>query len=127
MMRARPVVEHVLNKLESRDTDGIERLMIRTAGVTHGDAADPEVRERRNPLLEAGGDRGILLQIDSANLAGAIINVEVSGDLCLVCFDHGRPCRLAQEVRQLHLLGSLLQGHISEMLLYVSIGPKLAL
>ena len=52
--------------------------MIGAAGVAIADRRDAKVRERRNPLLEDGTDRVVLLRVDAAHLARAVIEVVVS-------------------------------------------------
>ena len=46
------VIERVLDELEARQSDRIERLVIRAAGVANGDRAGGKVLDRGEPLLE---------------------------------------------------------------------------
>src|ERR1035437_10160070 len=55
MMRAGLVLDGILDELESRNTDGVEDW----------------------------GDGFVFLQVDAADLAAAVVHVEISGDLCL--------------------------------------------
>ncbi len=78
------VVERVLDELEAGDADRVEREMVGAAGIAQGDGGDAEVVEGLDPLGEDGRDEGVLLEIDAANLARSVIEVEVGGDLALL-------------------------------------------
>lgn len=81
---ARFVVERVLDELEARDADRVEGEVVGAAGVLHADGGDAEVFQRRDPLLEDGADRRVLLQVGAADLARSVIEVEVAGDEALL-------------------------------------------
>src|ERR1700719_974974 len=125
-MRSRSVIQHVLNELEARNADGIKRLVIGAAGISHRDRADAQVAKWCNPLLENLSDRRILLQVDPADFSRAVVDVEVSRNLRLLRLDDNRSSRLAQKIRQLHLIGSLRQRHVPEMLFYIAVRTKLS-
>ena len=55
----------------------IEGQVIGAAGVAVADRRHAEVLQRRNPLREDGRDRQVLLRVDAANLAGAVVEVVV--------------------------------------------------
>ena len=59
----------------------------------------------RDPLREDRRHGGVALRIDAADLARAVIHVEVGGDQLLLRLDFERPGGPAQEFRQLHLVG----------------------
>src|SRR5258708_9612699 len=101
MMRPRSVIQHVLNKLKARNAHGMKGLMIRAAGISHGDRADSKVAQWRNPLLENRSDRRILLKIDAADLSSPVVHIEISGKLRLFRLDHNGSSRFAQKIGQL--------------------------
>ena len=73
----------ILDELESGDADGIEGEMVSAAGVAHGESGHAEIFERTHPGFEDGGNGLVLLQVDAANLSGAVVDVEVGGDSSL--------------------------------------------
>ena len=77
VMGAALVVEIVLDELETGNADRIEAQVIGAAGVAHRDGGDAEVLQRRDPLRKDGRDRRVALEIDAANLARAVVDVEV--------------------------------------------------
>ena len=54
-------LKFILDELEARDADTVERLMIGAAGVAHGQGADAQVFERLHPLGEDARDAGVFL------------------------------------------------------------------
>ena len=56
VMGARSVIEHVLNKLESRHSDRIERFVIGAARISHRQRAHTQVLQWRDPLLKDRSD-----------------------------------------------------------------------
>jgi hypothetical protein len=78
------VVEWVLDELEAGDADRVEGEMVGAAGVAQGDGGDAEVFQGLDPLGEDGRDEGVLLEIDAADFARSVIEVEVGGDLALL-------------------------------------------
>ena len=79
-MRARVVLDRILNELEAGQPDRVERLVIRAAGVADRQRRHAEVVERLHPLLEDRRDGLVALQVDAANRAGAVVDVEVAGE-----------------------------------------------
>ena len=126
VVRARAVIERVLDKLESRNADCVERFVIGASGIAHGQRVDAKVVERLNPLREDRRDGRILLQVNAADFSCAVVHVEVAGDLLLIGFGLHRAGRFAYPLRQLELVGSGGQRHIAEMLLDVTVGTELA-
>src|SRR5215472_16854743 len=120
-MRARSVIERILNELEAGNPDRVERLVIGAARVSHGNRADSQIREGSDPLLEDGSDGRVLLQVDAANFSRPVVDVEVSGNLLLLGFQLDRSRRLSQEIRQLELIGGGRQRHEAKMLLHVAV------
>ena len=84
------VVERVLDELEAGDADRVEGEMVGAAGVAQGEGGDAEVVEGLDPLGEDGRDEGVLLEIDAADFARSVIEVEVGGDLALLGLEFER-------------------------------------
>ncbi len=72
----------------------VEGFVIGAAGVAHGEGGDAQVLQRLNPLLEDRRDGGITLQVDAANLAAAVVEVEVAGNLLRSGFSSTGPAGL---------------------------------
>ncbi len=83
-MGAAFVIHRVLNELETRDARGIERLMVRAAGIAHGKRIHAQVAKRLHPRCKDRLDPGVLLHVNAANLAGAVVHIEIDRDLCLL-------------------------------------------
>ena len=58
--------------------------MIRSAGIRKRKRLSTQVAERRQPLAEQRSDSIIPLQIDAANLACAVIEIEIAGQLVVL-------------------------------------------
>ena len=84
MVRDAAIIERVLNELEPRQTDGIQRQMVRAAGVLDGDGGRTLVAEGRQPGFKQRAHRIVPLQVDAANLAAAVIQIEVARELGVV-------------------------------------------
>ena len=65
-MRARLIVQRILDELEARNADAIERLVIGAAGIAQRQRGHAEVLQRLDPLREDRRDRCIALQIYAA-------------------------------------------------------------
>jgi len=78
------VVQHVLDKPGAVDADGIEAEVIRAALVAVGDGGYAQVSQRDDPLGKNGCDGRVALCVYAANLARAVINVEVPRDELLL-------------------------------------------
>src|SRR5579859_2203761 len=98
------IVERILNELEAGQADGVERKMIGAAGVAHGERRDAEILERRNPLPEDRLLCGIALEIDPADLSGAVVDIEVRIERLPLRLGFDGTGGLADELRQLHRL-----------------------
>ena len=90
-MGAAFVIHRVLNELEAGDARGIERLMVGAAGIAHGKRIHAKITKRLHPRFKDRLDPGILLHVNAANLAGAVIHVEIDRDLCLLRLSRHRP------------------------------------
>ena len=78
----RAVVQRVLDELEARQADGVERQVIGAAGIADRHAwSTPRSLERREPRFEDRPHRVVALQVDAADLAAAVVEVEVAGEL----------------------------------------------
>jgi hypothetical protein len=78
MRAARIVIQRILNKLKTRNPDRIEGQVIGSSRVAHGERGDAEVLQRRDPLRKNRFYRGILLQVDAAQLSPTIVKSRVS-------------------------------------------------
>jgi hypothetical protein len=58
--------------------------VIGAAGVSVGNGGHAQVLQRSNPLRKDGRDGRVALSVDAAYLAGAVIDVEVTGDELLL-------------------------------------------
>src|SRR4051812_36751804 len=81
MMRARVVIERVLDELESGQADLVEWEVIGAAGVGERDGLCAKIVERREPLFEDRRGCGVPLAIDAADLPAAIVEIEVRRQL----------------------------------------------
>src|SRR6202035_181615 len=119
-MRTRDVVELVLNELEARNAHVIEGFVISASTIAHADGCNAEVLQRLDPLLKNRSFGNVFLQIHAEDLAGAIVDVEVSGNLLLIGLEFKRPTRLAEPLWQFDLIGRGGKRHEAKMLLHVS-------
>src|SRR5580700_4953114 len=94
-MAARTVIQRVLDELESGDADAVKRFVIGAAGIAQRDGGNAKVFEWLHPLGEDRSHGSILLQVDTANLAAAIIKIEVAGNLLILRLELDRTARLA--------------------------------
>src|SRR5260370_26415822 len=67
--------------LKTRQANGIKGQMMGAASVADGERVHAEVVERDDPGGKGRGDHFISLQVDAANLTGAIIDVVVGVEL----------------------------------------------
>src|SRR5438093_11040542 len=93
--------------------------MIRSAGIAHRHGCRAEVLERFEPQLENRNDSRIFLRVDSADFSGAVIEIEVSGQLRVLGLERERAEVAAERGRQIALFRRRL-GPRSEMFRYVS-------
>src|SRR6185503_21092682 len=66
---------------EAGQADRVVRSVIGAAGVADGQRGHADAAERLHPLAEDRGDGVVLLQVDAADRAGAVVDVEVAGEL----------------------------------------------
>ena len=78
----------------SKDGKSVEGFVIGAADVAHRECGYAEVIERLHPLLEDWTDCGVLLQINSANVPAAVIDIEVAGNQLLFLLKLQRADRL---------------------------------
>src|SRR5580658_4973954 len=90
MMRARAVVEVILNELEAWDADRIERFVVGAACVPHGNGGDAKIFQRLHPLRKNWRLSGVLLQINPQDFSGAVVHVEIARNLRLFRFKDNR-------------------------------------
>src|SRR5918993_2195934 len=55
--------------------------MVRSAGIADRQRRHPDAAERFHPVAEDRPDRLVLLQVDTADCAGAVVDIEVAGKL----------------------------------------------
>src|SRR5450432_1329101 len=78
-MRHPPIFHLVLNELKSRQTNLIERLVVRSARISNADGRSAEVVEWSKPGFKHGPHSVIPLQIHAADFTRAIVVIEVAG------------------------------------------------
>jgi len=78
VVRAGAVFDRVLNELETRQTNPVEREMVGAACVFRRYRSGPQVVERFEPLGKNRSCFLIALQIHPSNFTGPIIDIEVS-------------------------------------------------
>src|SRR5258706_10346837 len=100
VVRAARIVELVLYELEAGQTERVEREMVGAARVAQRDGVGAQVPERLEPRLEDRTHRRVLLTIDAANPARAVVEVEVGGELRMLGLDGDGAGRLPLERRE---------------------------
>src|SRR5277367_1487444 len=123
-MRARAVVKRVLDKLESGQADGVERLVVSAASIAEGECGDAEVFQRRHPLSENWADGSIALQIDAPNFAAAVVHVEIGGEFLVVRLKLNGARGIAIVFGDDSLVRFGGARHETEVLLHVAIGTE---
>jgi len=81
VMRQRVVLDFVLDELEAGQADAVEGQVVGAAGVGEAQRGGTHVAEGLEPLAEGGAHRLIPLEIDAADLAGAVVEVEIRLEL----------------------------------------------
>src|SRR6185369_6756088 len=89
-MRSCVVFNLVLNKLKSRQADRIERQVVRSASIRDRQRVCTRVFEWRQPLPKQRTNAFIPLHVNPANLAGAVIEIEVTTELLVFRFRNER-------------------------------------
>ncbi len=74
------------------------------------DGVGAEVVEGLQPTLEDRHDGGVALSVDAADLAAAVVEVEVGREMLVAGLRLDRPGPLAQELRKLELFRVLALG-----------------
>src|SRR5450755_576475 len=95
VMRACAVVEWILDELKAGNADSVESFVIGSAGVAIGDGGNAEVLQRFHPLREDRSDCGVLLEIDAANSAAAVVHVKVRRNFLMLALYLDGPARVA--------------------------------
>src|SRR5450432_471559 len=126
-MRARAVVERILDELKAGNADGVESFVVGSAGVAVGDGGNAEVLQRLHPLREDRGGCGILLEIDAANPAAAVVHIEVRGNLLMLGFKLDGSAGVAIEFGDVRLIRFGRSGNFAEVFLDVAEGAELTL
>src|ERR1041384_2457549 len=85
-MCARVVFNLILNKLESRQTNRVKRQVIGAARFRDRERVRAHISERREPLPEQRTNAFVPLQINAANLARAVIEIEVAAQIFVLRF-----------------------------------------
>ena len=124
---ARSVIETILNELKAGNADRVERLVVCAAGVAHGDGGHAKIPERLHPLGEDRSDRGVLLQINTANASTPVIEIEVCRELLIIGLGLHRSGRLAVELGELKLIWLIRSRNKSKVVLYIVVGAEFAL
>src|SRR5262245_59994747 len=90
-MRAGGILDRILDEFEPRQTDAVEGLMIRAARVREREGFRAEVLEWLQPTAEERSRRLVALQIDAADFARAVVEVEVGGKFLILRLAHEEP------------------------------------
>src|SRR6266404_681262 len=98
-MSERFVFHIVLNEVDARDSDCVERQEIRTTGVLHGQGRHPQVVEGLHPLLKDWLERLIFLQINATDLSRTAVQIEIDGNIVVLGFEGERAGMLSEELR----------------------------
>jgi hypothetical protein len=98
MVHARAVVERILDELESRQPDRVEVEVVGAARAADRDRAGSQVGERLEPLFEDRAHAIVALQVDAANPARSVVDVEIARELCVLRLERhvraiGEVCR----------------------------------
>src|SRR5882672_2029555 len=80
MVRPAVVFHGILNELESRQTDSVEREMIRSARVSNAERRHSETPEGLHPCLKYRRNRFVALQENTSNRACTVVDVEIAGE-----------------------------------------------
>ena len=103
MVSAAVVIHRILDELEARNAHFVKGQVIGAASVLSSNGGHSEVFQGCNPLRENRPFGEILLQVNAANPARAIVYIEVTRDQLLLRFELDGPARFAQKLRLLQL------------------------
>src|SRR5262249_45594975 len=92
-MRTRAVFDFVLDELKGGQSDRVEREVVGAAGVAAGQRRRPQIAERFKPGAEDRTHRLVALKVDAANLASAVVEVEIGRELFVSGFERERAWR----------------------------------
>src|SRR5215470_13303214 len=123
MMGPRLVLDRILDELETRNADRVERKVVGSTGVTHGKRGHAQVPEGLHPCFEDWRHGFVFLHVHAADLPRTIVHVKVSSNFRLLWL-YGNRARFTTDQRwhPPHLWF----GHgrpRSKMLLYVILRP----
>ena len=124
MVRAALIVQHVLDELEAGDADRVEAQVIGAASVAIRDRGYAQVFEWGNPLRKNRRNGRVALRIDAADLARAVIHIEVGGNEFLLRLHCQWARGSAHELRQLHLIGRSRGGCRPEVNRTIALGTE---
>src|SRR2546428_3593890 len=110
MVCARSVIERILNELEPRDAHSIKSLMVGATGVARTQRGYAQIFQRLNPLGKDRSYSGILLKVNAANLAAAVIDIEIPGNFCWPGLSRNGPTALRSYSVSLSWSGSVERG-----------------
>src|SRR5690606_3845651 len=94
------VVQAIVHELEARQADPVERDVVGAAGVARDHHGGADVGERRHPCLEDRHRGQVLLGVHAADLARAVVQVEVGREPVVRGLALQLATVLAQERRQ---------------------------
>src|SRR5262249_467631 len=92
-MCARVVFDFVLDELKAGQPDRGEREVIGAAGIAAGQRRRPQIAEGLKPGAEDRTYGLVALQVDAANLARPVVEVEIGRELLVSRFDRDRSRR----------------------------------
>jgi hypothetical protein len=78
---ARTAFHVIANKLESRNTDFVKGDVIAGADVSERKRGSTQIIERREPGAEDRANSVVSLQIDAADAAAPVVEIEIAGKL----------------------------------------------
>ena len=83
VVRAAPVGHAILDELEAGDAHGVKGQVVGAAGVLEGEGGGVEVFEIAQPFTEDGAHGLVALEVNTADAAGAVVEVVIGRDLLL--------------------------------------------
>ena len=83
-MRARAVLDRVLDELEPRQTDVIERHVVGRIGVRQRHGGRAQIVDGVEPLREQRRGGAVALGVDAADFPGAVVEIEVDRQLIVI-------------------------------------------
>src|SRR5882762_10362179 len=80
MMGSAEIIHWILDELEARQANGIEGLVVGSAGIGKRQGFGAQIVKRFEPATEERTHRLIPLHIDTANFAGPIVEIEIRAE-----------------------------------------------